>query len=1445
MKRLLLATSALASCLFSASAQAQSVWHGFGNSTATSDYNLDTNWSNPPAGAPPINAGQSAQFNGGGSATITVTAGPITPDSWTFGANASNYAVSGSDVNFNGAGPNLVNNANTNQSISISNNMTGAGISQAGASTLTLSGTNSFTTTSVSAGTFVNSGTLTSAVSVTNMSATYDNTGTQNGGLANNGVTHNSGTLNGGLTNFFGYIQTAGSTNGGVTNIGSIGAHAGAFNGAIDNSTGGLFEIFGTVTSDSTFTNSTASSVLFFSTGSYTVAGLITNSGTDPGGGIVVNAGTTLNANGGLTNNASATIVNSGGTVTGNLSNAGIVTNNGAMGPVTNTGTFNNNSGGSITTLSNSSGTFTNASGATVSGAATISGGTVTNAGTFSSTLGLTGGTFTNNTGGQVQGATTNNGGTVTNYATMASVTNTSGTFNNYNGGTITTLTNNGGSTINATGATISGAATMSAGSLGNYGTIAGTLDMTGGSLINGVHGQIQGTTTNNGGTASNYDTMAGVINTSGTFTNYYSGSITTLNNNGGTFNNDGTISGAVTISAGTLTNSGSSAHIQGATTNNGGTVINSFATMAGVTNTSGTFNNNNGGSITTLNNNGGTFANASGATVSGAATISAGTVTNAGTFSSTLGLTGGTFTNNTGGQVQGATTNNGGTVNNNATMAGVTNTGTFNNNNNGTITTLANNGGIFGNDTTAKVTGAATVSSGTVQNVGTFMSTFGLTGGTLNNFGSGQVQGATTNNGGTVNNDGTMAGVTNTSGTFNNNGTGSITTLNNNGGTFNNVATISGAATISGGTVFVTGSGTIGGAVSLTNAAGTLDISGVTTGLSITDFSGVSGSTVKLGAKNLTIAGGTQVFAGAIQGSGNLMISSGVSEALTGISSYTGTTTINAGVLRVDGSIASSSMTTVNNGSLLGVGTVGNLTVNGGLFTPGGGVVGGSMTVSGSLVLDAASTYLVEVTPATSTSGIVSGNANLGGATLGANFAVGSYVAKQYTILTAGSITGTFNSTVSTLGLPAGFSTSVSYDATNTHAYLNLVLNFAPPSGSLNVNQQNVGNAVVNFFNTTGGIPMAFGGLTPAGLTQLSGEVGSAPLQSTFNAMTQFMGVMTDPFVAGRGDPVSAGGTPNAYAEESMAYAATGKGRSASARDAFAAYTKAPVAPSFEQRWSVWAAGFGGSQQTDGNNALGSNTTTSSLYATAVGADYRLSRDTLLGFALAGGGTNFSVANNLGGGRSDLFQAGAFFRHNAGPAYITGALAYGWQDIVTDRTVTVAGVDRLRAEFKANAYSGRLEGGYRFVSQGIGLTPYAAAQVTAFDLPAYAEQAISGSNQFALAYGAKSVTDTRSELGLRTDKAFAQNDGIVTLRGRVAWAHDFNSNRAIGATFQTLPGASFVVNGAAMASETALVTASAEKKWLNGWAAAATFEGEFSNVTRSYAGKGVVRYAW
>ena len=523
------------------------------------------------------------------------------------------------------------------------------------------------------------------------------------------------------------------------------------------------------------------------------------------------------------------------------------------------------------------------------------------------------------------------------------------------------------------------------------------------------------------------------------------------------------------------------------------------------------------------------------------------------------------------------------------------------------------------------------------------------------------------------------------------------------------------------------------------------------------------------------------------------------------------------------------------------GTGTVGSFTMtSGGTFAPGNGTPGSSMTVSGNLAFASGAIYLVQLNPSTASFATVTGSATLGGATVNANFASGSYVSKQYTILTAtGGISGTFGALANT-NLPQGASDSLSYDANSV--FLNLKAGFTNFTG-LNVNQQNVANALTNFFNATGRIPATFFSLSPAGLTQVSGELGTGAQQTTFDAMNLFMGLLTDPFVAGRGGSSTPGASaPPGYASTGYSAAqATG-----AARDAYAMFTKAPPA-AYDPHWSVWGAGFGGSQTTDGNAALGSNTATSSIYGTAIGADYRISPFTVAGFALAGGGTNFSVAGS-GSGHSDLFQAGAFIRHTVGPAYVSAALAYGWQDVTTNRTVTAAGSDQLRAQFDANAFSGRLEGGYRYITPwvgGIGITPYAAAQFTTFDLPAYAEQAIVGTNNFALAYGAKDATDSRSELGLRTDKSWAMIDGILTLRGRLAWAHDFNPDRSIASTFQTLPGASFVVNGAAQASDSALVTASVEKKWLNGWSAAATFEGEFSEVTRSYAGKGVVRYTW
>jgi autotransporter-associated beta strand protein len=600
-----------------------------------------------------------------------------------------------------------------------------------------------------------------------------------------------------------------------------------------------------------------------------------------------------------------------------------------------------------------------------------------------------------------------------------------------------------------------------------------------------------------------------------------------------------------------------------------------------------------------------------------------------------------------------------------------------------------------------------------------------------------------------------------------------------------------------------------------------------------------------------LNIASGAAFgFSGVIAGSGGLVMTGSGAEQLTGISTYTGPTTVNGGLLSVDGingSIVSSSLTTVNAGGTLGGdGHVGNTFINGGTLAPGNPI--GTLHVVGNLAFTTAATYLVQISQAASALTTVSGTAALAG-TVQVVSTDGTYKFNQpYTILTAtGGLGGTqFNS----LAVPNFIDGSLSY--TSTNASLNLTLQLEQVAG-LNANQTAVGSAIDRAVNAGGSLPPGFSNLLnlppsalPGALSQLSGEVGTGSQQTTFDAMTQFLTTMLDPFVGGRsGGTPQAGATPFAE-EDANGYASTARKRSGGEGDAYGMITKAvPRNPVFDPHWSVWAAGFGGSQTTDGNISQGSNGSTSSIAGAAVGADYLFSPSTIAGFALAGGGTSFSVANNAGSGRSDLFQAGAFVRHTVGPAYVTAALAYGWQDVTTNRTVTVAGFDQLQAQFNANAFSGRIEGGYRYATPWIGVTPYAAAQFTTFDLPAYAERATVGTNNFALAYNAKSVTAPRTEIGLRADKSWDMQNSILTLRGRLAWAHDYDTDRSIAATFQTLPGASFVVNGAAQASDKALTTLSAEVKWLNGVSLAATFEGEFSNTTTSYAGKGVARYTW
>jgi len=181
----------------------------------------------------------------------------------------------------------------------------------------------------------------------------------------------------------------------------------------------------------------------------------------------------------------------------------------------------------------------------------------------------------------------------------------------------------------------------------------------------------------------------------------------------------------------------------------------------------------------------------------------------------------------------------------------------------------------------------------------------------------------------------------------------------------------------------------------------------------------------------------------------------------------------------------------------------------------------------------------------------------------------------------------------------------------------------------------------------------------------------------------------------------------------------------------------------------------------------IGSHDLSARTAGFAGGLDYRLTPNTVVGVALAGGGTNWSLAQGLGGGKSDAFQAGVYGVTRSGPAYLAAAFAFTNHWMSTDR-FAFAG-DHLTASFNAQSLGARVESGYRFATAFGGLAPYAAIQAQSFRTPTYSETDVNGGG-FALGYAGRTATDTRSELGARFDRLLALNpNAALALRARLA----------------------------------------------------------------------------
>ena len=164
-----------------------------------------------------------------------------------------------------------------------------------------------------------------------------------------------------------------------------------------------------------------------------------------------------------------------------------------------------------------------------------------------------------------------------------------------------------------------------------------------------------------------------------------------------------------------------------------------------------------------------------------------------------------------------------------------------------------------------------------------------------------------------------------------------------------------------------------------------------------------------------------------------------------------------------------------------------------------------------------------MQVNSSTASLANVTGTASLAGA-VQANIA--SATNKSYDILHSAGLGGSrFNALV--LSNP-NFSGNLSYTATDVFFILTADLGAGT---NLNQNQRNVANALNNFFNSGGTLPPNFFnifGLTDGALanalTKIDGEAGTGAERAVFQLSNEFLELMLDPFVNGRGTRRRAG---------------------------------------------------------------------------------------------------------------------------------------------------------------------------------------------------------------------------------------------------------------------------------------------------------------------------------
>jgi outer membrane autotransporter protein len=477
-----------------------------------------------------------------------------------------------------------------------------------------------------------------------------------------------------------------------------------------------------------------------------------------------------------------------------------------------------------------------------------------------------------------------------------------------------------------------------------------------------------------------------------------------------------------------------------------------------------------------------------------------------------------------------------------------------------------------------------------------------------------------------------------------------------------------------------------------------------------------------------------------------------------------------------------------------------------------------------------------------------VSNTATLGG-TLGAFVAPGLYgLSTQYTLLTAGTIRGQFAQFLSTppsaflsLSIPSYTATSVAVTLTRT------------PFGAvadLNANQQAVGNALEGAYRTTltGAAATLYSNLlmtgTPNALSQLSGEGITAAQNAAFGTGRMFDSLMMDQGAFWRsGETADSEGVT--FREAPLAYAAEKKKPAAPVFKEL----KAPP-PAYQPRtWRVWTGGFGGVQSFNGDAVVGSADARTAAAGGAMGFDYQVDPTRLVGVAVGGSESHFSVPDRATSGDLLGGHVGAYGAATWGALYAAGVLSYSRFDNDVRRTIAGVGpTETATGRFASDLLGARLEVGRSHAVQWLNVTPFAAVQTSTLWQRGFTETSTAAGLPGVLGLTSQPQTTTSlpTFLGVQLDTRVALANGTVWSPFlRAAWVHEFNPDRSIANSFVSIPGTLFAVDGARAWSDALKVNAGSRLA-LNQYASLfASFDGEFAGSGQSYAGRGGIRFGW